>query len=89
MLGLLQRFAAGLEIGAGIRHVTVEPQLIKRVGEVVVVGNRLGVGFFVVRGAHWLTVLITEQRLAPLIADADHVADGAFQLKFTFDKRRS
>ncbi|MNF69568.1 hypothetical protein D3C84_514550 [compost metagenome] len=90
LLSLLQGFAAGFEVSAGIRHVAVEPQLIKRVREVVMVGDCLGVSFFVVDGAHRLTVVaLIEQRLAPFIADADHVTDRAFQLQFAFDERCS
>ncbi|MCY1235775.1 hypothetical protein D9M72_484040 [compost metagenome] len=87
LLGLLEAFAAGLEVSAGIRHVAVEPQLIERVGKVVVVGNRLGVHLFVVGVTNRLIVVaFIQQRLAPFIADADHIADGAFKLKFAFDK---
>ncbi|MNN43970.1 hypothetical protein D3C81_1582360 [compost metagenome] len=90
LLGLLKGFAAGLEVGAGIGHVAVEPQLIKGIAQVVMVGNRLGVRVFVVEGTHGLVVVIfVEQRLAPLITDADHVADGTFEFQFSFDKRRA
>ncbi|MNY10200.1 hypothetical protein D3C86_1431600 [compost metagenome] len=87
LLGLFEGFAAGLEVSAGVRHVAVEPQLIERVGKVVVVGNRLGVHLFVVGVTNRLIVVaFIQQRLAPFIADADHIADGAFKLKFAFDK---
>lgn len=53
------------------------------------IGNRLGVGFLVVGSTHRLTVHVSQQRLAPFIAHADHVADGAFELELALDERRS
>jgi len=87
LLRLLQGFTARLEISAGIGHVAVEPQLVKGVGKIVVIGDRLGVGLLVVGGADWLTVVVlVQQGLAPFITHADHVTDGTFELQFALDK---
>ncbi|MNN41712.1 hypothetical protein D3C81_1558460 [compost metagenome] len=51
------------------------------------VGDRLGVHLFIVGATNRLIVVVfIQQRLAPFIADTDHVADGAFEFQFAFDK---
>lgn len=90
LLRLFKRFAARFEIRAGIRHVAVQPELVERVGQVVVVGNGLGVSFLVVHRTHGVTVFIfTEQGIAQFVADPDDFADRALQFEFAFNECRS
>ena len=44
-LRFVERFVAVLEVGAGIDHVLVQPQLVEVVGDVVVVLDRFLVAF--------------------------------------------
>ena len=90
LLSLFEGFAAGFEIGTGIRHVAVQPQLIKGIRQVVMIGDGFGVGVLVVLRAHRLTVFVfVEQRIAQLIANPDDLADRALQFQFAFDERRT
>ena len=44
LLRLVDSLFAGLEIGTGIDHVAVQPELVEVVGQVIVVGDGLGIG---------------------------------------------
>ncbi|MNZ33612.1 hypothetical protein D3C78_509610 [compost metagenome] len=90
MLGLFQGFATGLEVGAGVRHVAVEPELIKRVREVVVIGNGRRISSFVMGRAHRLIAVgVIQQCLTPLITHADHIADRTLEFKLAFNEGRT
>ncbi|MNN23284.1 hypothetical protein D3C81_1366760 [compost metagenome] len=90
LLRLLEGFAAGFEIRAGVGHVAVQPELVERIRQVVMVGNGFGVGFLVVQGTHWLTVVIfAEQSVAQFVADPDDLADRALQFQLAFNECRS
>ncbi len=54
------------------------------------IGNCLGIGFLVVGCAHGITIVIlAQQRLTQVVADADHVAHGAFKLELAFHECRA
>ena len=86
LLGLVQVFLAGFEVGAGVDHVAIQPQAVELVGQVVVVADGLGVAAFVVGGV-WLSWcgFIPEQRRAQRIANLDGLFDGAFQIHPSLD----
>ena len=85
--GFAQRRVLALVDAAGVRHRLVEEQGEEVVGEVVVVGDRLGVGFLVVLGAcREDFVILIRQRRRQLIANAHDFADRAFQFQTAFNK---
>ena len=87
LLGLIDGFAAGFKITAGIRHVLVEPQLVELVGQVVMVGNRRCVSGLVVERAHrTIAPIVIDQGVTQLVTHPDHLGDGAFQLQFALDE---
>ncbi len=82
-LGLLRLFeilVAGFEIGAGVDHVAVQPELVERVGQVVVIGNGLGVGGLVVSLARRQRQIVLAQHAGDGVADADHLIDRTLQI---------
>ncbi len=90
LLRLFEGFATGFEIGTGIRHVAIQPELVERIRQVVVIGNGFGVGVFVVMRTHRLTLFVfVEQRIAQFIANPDDLADRALQFQLAFDERRT
>ncbi len=87
MLGLVEGFAAGLEVTAGIGHVAVQPELVELVRQVIVVGNRGRIRSLVVNRTHRAGVLVLlEQCVAQFVTHPDHIADRAFQLQFAFNE---
>lgn len=87
LLRLLQGLLTGMEVGAGVRHVPVEPELIELVGQVVVIGDRAFIGAFVMCRAHGCSaIVVVQNRLAEFIAQADDVADLAFDIHLAFDE---
>ena len=86
LLSFIKGLFTGLEIATRIGHVAVKPQLIKLIGQVVVVRDGSGVDFFVVVNTRRSSVLFLYQRLAQLITHTNHFFDGAFQLKLPLNK---
>ncbi|MNH03470.1 hypothetical protein D3C79_627340 [compost metagenome] len=87
LLSLGQGVIGLAEIATGVRHVRIQPQLVERVGQVVVVGNGVGVGVFVMGFTQRCDIVLTHRQcFAEFIADADDLADITFQLQLAFDE---
>ena len=79
-------FLAGLEIGAGIDHFRIQPELVEVVGQVVVVMDGFGVGDLVVAFANRRRGAIgSAERFAEGIADTDDLADRSFDVETLLD----
>lgn len=79
-------FLAGLEIGAGIDHFRIQPELVEVVGQVVVVMDGFGVGDLVVAFANRRRAAIGfAERFAEGIADTDDLADRSFDVETLLD----
>ena len=76
-LGRGQVLGAGLVVGARVHHLRVEPELVERIGQVVVVMDGLGVGGLVVAFANvvGIAVVVVAQRAAQGIGSGDHFTD--------------
>lgn len=88
-LRFVECFVAVLEVGAGVDHVLVQPQLVEVVGDVVVVLDRFLVAFLRVREVAYHA----SQRVAALggrrggqaVAHVDDVGQFAFQVDLLLD----
>ncbi|MCY1426919.1 hypothetical protein D9M71_427480 [compost metagenome] len=87
LLRLIERVVRLTEVGARVGHVLIQPQLVERVGNVVVVGNSFSIGALVMgKPLRRRIVLASQQCFAQLIAHADGFTDIAFQLQLAFDE---
>lgn len=87
LLGLGQGVVRLLEVGTGIDHVRVEPQLVELVGQIVVIGNGFGIGGLIMgRACRHSLIFILEQGIAEFVANPDDFADITFQLQLALDE---
>ncbi|MNE25139.1 hypothetical protein D3C80_1184600 [compost metagenome] len=87
LLRLIERVIRLAKVSARIGHVLVQPQPVERVGNIIVVGDGFGVSALVMgKPRRRSMVVISQQRLAQLIAYADGFTDIAFQLQLAFDE---
>ena len=85
LLRLVEILLAGFEIGTGVDHVPVQPEPVEIVGQVVVVGDRLGIGGLVMRLASRQGEIVLAQRAAHLVADADDLFERSQQVYLPLD----